>query len=126
MSWYLCLKFYFFFKYQCKKIIVIHNNLVAQKISYFKIVYQPHKTFLYIWRRMCVNFLRYLINFFVQMSSSSMLVENDCNLLIAKMFLTVSYIYNYHWKKSLETYVSICCVTCIYFYFILTLFDSGR
>ena len=36
----------------------IHNYLVTQKIFYCEIIYQSSK------RKMCVNFLKYLINFF--------------------------------------------------------------
>ena len=71
---------FFFFKYHRKKIyaptltvalvfiyvmifvfrevFLIHNYLVTQKISYYEIIYQSSK------RRMCVNFLKYSINFF--------------------------------------------------------------
>ena len=75
----ICFQF-FFFKYHRKKIyaptltvalvfiyvmifvfrevFLIHNYLVTQKISYCEIIYQSSK------RRMCVNFLKYSINFF--------------------------------------------------------------
>ena len=75
----ICFQF-FFFKYHRKKIYaptltvalvfiyvmifvfrevsLIHNYLVTQKISYYEIIYQSSK------RRMCVNFLKYSINFF--------------------------------------------------------------
>ena len=36
---------------------------------------------------MCVNFLKYLNDFVVQTSISSMLVEKDHNFIVAKMFL---------------------------------------
>ena len=75
----ICFQF-FFFKYHRKKtyaptltvalvfiyvmifvfreVFLIHNYLVTQKISYYEIIYQSSK------RRMCVNFLKYSINFF--------------------------------------------------------------
>ena len=39
----------------------------------------------FIYEEECVNFLKYLINFF-STSFSSMLVENDFDLIVAKMF----------------------------------------
>ena len=41
-----------------REVFLIHNYLVTQKISYYEIIYQSSK------RRMCVNFLKYSINFF--------------------------------------------------------------
>ena len=40
----------------------------------------------YIRRRICVNFLKYSIDFLVQTLFSSLLVENDRNLFVAEMF----------------------------------------
>ena len=57
-------------------------------------------------------FLNILLIFLVQTSFLSMVIENVGNLILAKCF-----VYNYHWKKSSETYISICCVTYIYFLF---------
>ena len=113
-SWYLCLQF-FFFKHQCKKnictkVFLIHNNLVTQKISYSEIIYQSRKrcSLFCIRKRFCVNFLKYSIDFFIK----TILI-----FLWQKCF-----VYNYHCKKSSETYFSICCVTYIYFLFYIELF----
>ena len=82
-SWFLCLQIFFFFKYQRKKIYT-PNLIVALKFSFIswlfseRLFYRFHtKDFLlqnnlsatqtmlifYIQRKMCVNFLKYLINF---------------------------------------------------------------
>ena len=49
-----------------RELFQMHNNMVIQEISYSKIIYESCKwcSFFYIWRRMCFNFLKYLINFF--------------------------------------------------------------
>ena len=67
----------------------------------------------YIWRRMCVNFLKYSIDFLVVSSFSSMLVENDRNLMIEKMFCIQLWL-----KIVFRDLVSICYVTCIYLFYI--------
>ena len=67
----------------------------------------------YIWRRMCVNFLKYSIDFLVVSSFSSMLVENDRNLMIEKMFCIQLWL-----KIVFGDLVSICYVTCIYLFYI--------
>ena len=72
---------------------------------------------------MCVTFLTLLLkDFLKQTSFSSMLVENDHNLVVAKTFHI-----HLSLKKSLESNVSICCVTFIYaFYFIVSFFYLRR
>ena len=67
----------------------------------------------YIWRRMCVNFLKYSIDFLVVSSFSSMLVENDRNLMIEKMCCIQLWL-----KIVFGDLVSICYVTCIYLFYI--------
>ena len=62
---------------------------------------------------MCVNFLKYSIDFLVVTSFSSMLVENDRNLMIEKMFCIQLSL-----KKVFGDLVSICYVTCIYLFYI--------
>ena len=59
--------------------------------------------------------------FLVQISFLSMVTENVGNLILAKCF-----VYNYHWKKSSETYISICCVTCLCFLLYNELFWSKK
>ena len=83
---YLWLQFFFFFKYQRKKIyppnlivalkfsltlwflavFLIHDKLVRQKISYGEIIYLSRKrcSFFYIRMRMFVNFFKHLIDIF--------------------------------------------------------------
>ena len=75
----------------------------------------------YIWRRMCVNFLKYSIDFLVPTSFLSILVENDRNLMIEKMFCIQLSL-----KKIFGDLVSICYVTCIYFLFYIELFWSKK
>ena len=72
---------------------------------------------------MCVTFLTlFFKDFLKQTSFSSMLVENNHNLVVAKTFHI-----HLSLKKSLESNVSICCVTCIYaFYFIVSFFLSKK
>ena len=72
---------------------------------------------------MCITFLTlFFKDFLKQTSFSSMLVENNHNLVVAKTFHI-----HLSLKKSLESNVSICCVTCIYaFYFIVSLFYLRR
>ena len=90
-----------------RELFLTHNNLVTQKISYFEIfISLANDAHFYIRRRMCVNFLKYL-TFLVQNSFSSILVENDRNLIVAKMFRTMQLPLK---KRSSETYISICCV----------------
>ena len=84
MSW-------FFFK----EVFLIHDNLVTQKISYFETIYQSHKR--------CTIFLNVLIFLNIQLiflvlKFSSMLVESDYNLFVAKMFL----MYRIITEKSLQ------------------------
>ena len=66
---------------------------------------------------MCVNFLKYSIDFLVPTSFLSILVENDRNLMIEKMFCIQLSL-----KKIFGDLVSICYVTCIYFLFYIELF----
>ena len=85
-SWYLCLQFFFFFKYQRKKIFT--PNLIVALLKSFHLYRDfcfqrgfsvwSHKKFpiaknlsvtqtmliFYIWMRMCVNFVKHSIDFF--------------------------------------------------------------
>ena len=94
-----------------REVFLIHNNLVTQ-ISYFKIIDQSRKwrSVFYIWRRMCGNFIKYLINFLVQTSFSSMLVENDHNLIEAKMFLMYAIITEKSLQRLMLCYMNICSI----------------
>ena len=130
----LCLQF-FFFRYQhetythqtwsspwsfhlrhifvFKEVFLIHNNLVTQKISHFEIIYQSPKrcAFFYIRGWICVSFLKYSIDFFlVQTSFSSKLRENDCNLIVAKMFLAYTIIAEKTlWRLTFQSVVFLFC-----------------
>ena len=90
--------------------------MVTQKISYFEIIYHSLKrcAFFYMWRRMCVNFLKFSIDFF-----GANCIFIDVNRKQSQSFRSknVSYVYNYYWKKSSETFQSV--VLNVYiFYFI--------
>ena len=58
------LKFLFTSWFLFSKKLLMHSNLVTQKISYFEIMYQSHKrySFVYLRSRMCVNILKYLMD----------------------------------------------------------------
>ena len=107
MSWYLCLQFFFFFKYQHKKIYAANLigalkfsftlwflfsekffYLLTEKISYCeKFISHVQTMLIFIYEGECVLiFLNIRSIFVVQTSFLLMLVEKDHNLIIAKMF----------------------------------------
>ena len=103
---------------------LLHNNLVIQKISYFKIIYQSHKRCSFcIYKRECVSvFLDIWLIFFVQTSFSPMLVENNCNLIVGKLFLMYTIIS----EKSLWRLTFQSVVLNIHFLSCIELFKSKK
>ena len=73
-----------------REVFLMHSNLVTQKISYFEIIYQyaNHAHFFIYEEEFVLIFFNIQLIFLVQTSFSSMLVENNINLNIAKMLLT--------------------------------------
>ena len=144
-SWYLCLQF-FFFKYQHKKLyaptyfhlkvftyVMIyvfkevfprHNNSVTQKILYCKVTYQSRKqrSFFYIQQRMCVNFLKYSIDFF-----STNFIFLDVSWKRSQSHLSKNVSYTIITEKSLRRLTFQSNVLLLYIsYFILSFFDLRR
>ena len=68
---------------------------------------------------MCVNFLKYSIDFLIQTSFSLLLVENDHNLFLAKIFriqLSLKKVFG-------DLHFNLLCNIYIFFYFTLRYFD---
>ena len=104
-----------------KEAFLIYNNLVIQKISYFKIIYSHANDvhfFPYVGKCVLI-FLNIRLIYLVQTSFSSLLVEIDRNLFAAKIFLTYIIIT----EKSLRRLTFQSVVLHVYiFYFIASFF----